>query len=104
MNSRVANLELALAPETSQQGEELVVDNAVVTAATLPERAKYAELSVKTNAVRYTLDGTDPVSSGRGAILATGVYTWSKRKLAAAKFIESVAGSDGVIHIQGMWE
>jgi hypothetical protein len=100
----MVNLEHALAPETSQAAQELTVNGTVSTAAALAERAAYAELSVKGNAVRYTLDGTDPVSSGAGAILGAGIYVWSRAKLAAARFIESAGSAAATIRIQGMRE
>ena len=102
MNAYLVNATHNIAPVGAAQ--ELAVDGVVVTADDLNEKARYAELSVKSNDVRYTLDGTDPVSAGAGAILPQGIHTWSRQKLASARFIESVGGSDGVIRIQGMLE
>jgi len=104
MNARVANMEEALSPDLSQAAEELTVGGTVVTAAALPERTVAAEIGVKANAVRYTLDGTDPASAGAGAILAVGNYVRSRAWVAAARFIESTGGSAGVVRIQPMRE
>ena len=101
MNSHVVNLEHQLTP-IAEAAEELAVDNLVVTAAALPALATHVEISVKGNAVRYTLDGTDPVSDGVGAILVEGIYYRRRQWIAAARFIESAAGSDGVLRIQSM--
>jgi hypothetical protein len=104
MNAHVVNLESNLKPgETA--GEEITVGNDVVTAAALGGRDTHAELSVKANPVRYTTDGTDPVSSGAGSILvANERVIWRREKLSAAKFVASTAGSGAVIRIESLVE
>jgi hypothetical protein len=85
-------------------GAELSVSNAVVEpdagdiAVWSAAQARVVELSVKGD-VRYTLDGTDPVASGAGSVLASGVYYWHLDKVRAAKFIRS-AGSDAVVRFE----
>lgn len=101
MNARVANLEQSLAPaRNSETAEELTVDDEVVTAKAFGGAVTHCLLSVKGNAVRFTLDATDPASSGAGCILSTGNYYWPIERVKLAKFIESTAGSDGVIRIE----
>ncbi|MHC4616818.1 MAG: hypothetical protein ACYTEQ_03595 [Planctomycetota bacterium] len=102
---RVNAIEQLRPTGNDEVGEELTVDNAVVAMQTsYSDLVSHIELNVKGNAVRYTLDGTDPASGGAGGILAVGVYTWIKRKAEAAKFIESVTDSDGVIRFEPMSE
>ena len=102
-NVNVVNLETDFLPRNTD-AEELTVDDTVVQCASIDNwialGTRYVELAVKGNAVRYTLDGNDPVSSGAGAILGTGIYVWRSEKVKAAKFIESTAGSDGVVRFQ----
>ena len=105
-NVRRTNAEEQLIPtRQSVVAAELVVDNVVVTALGMEStKISHVELCVKGNAVRYTLDGTDPVSSAAGAILGTGRYIWHVDKVRLARFIESVAGSDGVIRFEPLSE
>jgi len=86
-------------------GVELAVDDTVVTlpaALVAADKARFVELSVKAAAVRYTLDGTDPASDGAGSILGTGIHVWKREKAKQARFIESAAGSDGVIRAEAL--
>jgi hypothetical protein len=102
-NVNVVNLETDFVPRNTD-AEELTVDNLVVQCESIDHwielGVRYVELAVKGNAVRYSLDGNDPASSGAGAILGTGIYVWRSEKVKAAKFVESTAGSDGVIRFQ----
>lgn len=105
-NVQVTNLESEFEPADGIDGIELDVDGTIaapdegVLSAWAGAGVRRVELAVKTNAVRYTLDGSDPVSSGAGIILATGIYHWSIRKLRAAKFIESAGSSASVMRFE----
>lgn len=105
MNSYVANLDNELTP-SGDAGEEIAVGNSVtnIAAATLPERVSHVWLSVKTNAILVTFDGTDPASAGAGIHLpADGrPYFLSKGAAAALKMIEAAGGSAGVVRVEPM--
>jgi len=104
MNARIVNLEQSLGP-SGAAGEELAVAGVVVQAAALSEPASYALVSVKTNDVLVTFDGTDPVAAGAGCLLEKGyLEVWPKRRLAAAKFINLAGGSAGVVRVEPLVE
>tara|TARA_R110000824_G_scaffold107488_1_gene253791 strand:- start:92 stop:424 length:333 start_codon:yes stop_codon:yes gene_type:complete len=87
----------------SAVGEELVVDNLVVQAAALMGVATHAVVSIKDAAVLVTFDGSAPASSGAGVLYAVGEReVWHQNRLAAAKFIEAVGGSDAVVRVEPM--
>jgi len=107
--SRITNSENQLRPAAnSVVGEELAVGGTVVqiAVATLASPVTHVEISVKTNDVLVTLDGTDPVAAGAGMLLPKGMApivrsaAWAK----AAKFINATGGSAGVVRIEPLSE
>lgn len=96
----VQNLDGELIPVGT--GEELAVQTAVVSPAALNANASHGLVSVKSNAVLVTLDGSDPVDGGRGLLLAANsLKVFAKETIAKMKLIRA-AGANGVVHIQGM--
>jgi len=103
--SRVTNISEQLRPAAnSLVGEEITVAGTVVSiaAATLADPCRNVEISVKTNDVLVTIDGTNPVASGAGMLLPKGLapivrsLAWAK----AAKFINAVNAAAGVVRIE----
>lgn len=77
-----------LGPAPDAVGEELTVDETVVTAAALGRAGvTHCLVSVKTKAVLATFDGTDPVSSGAGIYLpvTSAPMVWSRRLVGGGK-------------------
>jgi len=62
----------------------------------------YVEICVKGQAVRYTLDGTAPVSAAAGAILGTGTVIRRYEWLLQARFIESTGSAPATLRVQGL--
>ena len=89
-------------------GEELTVGGTVVqiAATTLASPTSHVEISVKTNDVLVTIDGTAPVAAGAGMLLPKGAapiirsVAWAS----AAKFINAAGGSAAVVRIEPMAE
>jgi len=107
MNTRVSNLDNSLRPtRNSVVGEELPVDGIVVTAAALNSKVSHCYVSVKTQAVLVTFDGTAPVSSGAGIYLpvTSAPMIWDRETVGSARFIEAVNGSNGVVRFEPLSE
>jgi len=104
MNVFCVNLAEQLGPAPDAVGEELTVDETVVTAAALGAGVTHCLVSVKTKEVLATFDGTDPVSSGAGIYLpvTSAPMVWSRRLVGAARFVEAVAGENGVVRFEPM--
>jgi hypothetical protein len=105
MNSYVGNLELELKPYgNSQVGEELSVQDAVVSIATsYAEKVSHFLVSVKTNAVLVTFDATSPAEAGAGVYLPTNhLATWSRAKMLAAKFIRAANAANATVRVEPM--
>jgi len=103
MNMRIVNLWNQLRPtRNGAVAEELAVDGEVVTPAALDAKTSHCFVSVKTNAVLATFDGTDPASAGAGIYLpvTSAPMVWSRRTVECAKFIEAVNGSAGLVRIE----
>ena len=81
-------------------GTELNVAGSAVALPALPSGARGALVGIKTNAVRVTFDGTNPVSAGAGFIFAAGVYYWSREMCERAKLIESAGSSAAVVRVE----
>ena len=81
-------------------GSELNVAGTAVSLPALPDATRGALVSVKTNAVRATFDGTDPASAGAGHIFAAGVYYWSREMCSSARLIESAGSAASVVRIE----
>lgn len=91
MNAFVTNLECQLAPTRHDvEAEELAVAGSVVTPTALNALSSHAWISVKTNSVYVTFDGTDPATgTAVGVLLAAGYNgIWSKRLVYYARFIQ----------------
>lgn len=107
MNARVVNLECQVGPtRNGVVGEELAVAGTVVSPAALNAKVSQCFVSVKTNAVLATFDGTDPASAGAGVYLpvTSAPMAWSRRTVECAKFIEAVGGQAGVVRVEPMSE
>lgn len=102
MNVFVVNLENQLGPTPDGAGEELAVDEAVVSPAVLPAAASHCLVSVKTKAVLATFDGTNPASAGAGVYfpVTSAPMIWSRRMVENVKMIEAVSGQNGVVRFE----
>ena len=105
MNARIVNCVESMGP-SGEAAQELAVAGTAVSAAALGERTNAAMVSVKTNDVLCTLDGTAPVTATAvGMLLVKGYFAvWSRRMVAAAKFIEAVGSAAGVVRIEPLRE
>jgi hypothetical protein len=98
MNVRNVNEEMMMVPVGG--GQELNVTDQAVAAATLPESATHALLSVKTNDVLMAFDAT-PVQAGAGVLLPAGTRMILRQyALGKAKFVRAAADKSAVIRIE----
>ncbi len=98
MNSvRVANLDGALAPTPSVSMQQVTVSNAVKQFAAFSRLTHGVKITVSSQAIRVTFDGTDPVGGTTGHYYAANANdVWSVAMATAAKMIRD-GGSDGYI-------
>lgn len=101
MNVYVVNQSSEFKPLGTGQGQELNVQDSVVQAAALPDRASHARVSVKTNNVLMTYDGTNPATNGAGILLTAGtVRDFNRYELSRAKFIRAESAKNAVLRIE----
>lgn len=98
MNSvRVANLDGALAPTPNVSMQQITVSTAVKQLAALNRQTCAVKITVASQAIRVTFDGTDPVGGTTGHYYAANANdVWSAAMAAAAKMIRD-GGSDGAV-------
>jgi hypothetical protein len=105
MNVRVVNQDSGISPAgASQTGEELSVADAVVTGKQYdPTKVSHVLVSVKTNDVLVTHDGSDPVSSAAGLYLPKNQIpmVWTVHRWNASRFIRA-ASSTGAVRCEPM--
>ncbi|MCK9599130.1 MAG: hypothetical protein M0R06_08825 [Sphaerochaeta sp.] len=91
MNAFVTNLESQLVPTRNDEAaEELSVGASVVAPAGIGSLSSHAWISVKTNSVYVTFDGTDPATGTATGILLAAGYNgiWAKNTINNAKFVQ----------------
>jgi hypothetical protein len=91
MYARITNLENQLGPTlNSIVAQELAVAGTAVAPTVLNDLSTHAWISVRSNSVYVTFDGTDPVTATPVGILLASGYNgiWSKRLVNNAKFIQ----------------
>lgn len=98
MNSvRVANLDGALAPTPSVSMQQLTVSTVVLQFTAFSQQTCAVKITVASQAIRVTFDGTDPVGRTTGHYYAANANdVWSKAMAKAAKMIRD-GGSDGAV-------
>jgi len=96
-NVRVANLAEALVPTPSVSMQQHTVTNAVKQLDSLNATTTAVKITVASQPIRVTFDGTDPVGGTTGHYYAANANdTWSRAMAAAAKMIRD-GGSDGYV-------
>lgn len=105
MNVRVVNQDSGISPAgESQTGAELTVADSVVPGKQFdPTKVSHVLVSVKTNDVLVTHDGTDPVNAAAGLYLPKNQMpvVWTVHRWNAARFIRA-AGSSGAVRCEPM--
>ncbi len=103
MNSvRVANLDGALAPTPDVSMQQITVSTTVKQLSALNSNTHCVKITVASQAIRVTFDGTDPVGGTTGHYYAANASdVWSKAAATAAKMIRD-GGSDGAISVTEM--
>lgn len=88
MNARVTNLEQELKP-AGLAAQSLTVSDSAVSLPAIAGTYLYLMFDVITANIRMTVDGTDPVASTTGHLLAANTHRiWHKDLLKTAKFIK----------------
>jgi hypothetical protein len=96
-NVRVSNLDSALVPSVGVSMQQITVSNAVKRFAALNGLTTVVKVTVASQPIRVTFDGTDPVGGTTGHYYAANANdTWSKTMAAAAKMIRD-GGSDAEV-------
>ena len=92
MNVRMVNDTSLLKPSTADVGQKLSVGEEVKSFTAFANETKVVLVTVETNIVHATFDGTNP-SATVGNALPVGTILWlSKEAAAAAKFYQVTAG------------
>jgi len=109
MNVNVVNNVNQLRPAGNDLvGEEIAVGGTVktISATVLGTYCTHVLVSVKSNDVLATFDGTAPASSGAGIYLAKNLapMIWRKELAVAAKFIEATGSAAGVVRVEPLAE
>ena len=86
-----------LVPTVDVVDQGFAVSDSIVALGALDTLTRYVRVSIDTQPVRVTFDGSDPAAAN-GHLLAAGFsQTWSKVMADAAQFIRS-GGDDGYLH------
>jgi len=106
MNTLITNNDAHLSPSGATGVDITVTGTAADLAdsiAAWPEgKTKYVSLSVKTEEILYTTDGSTPVDAGAGMLLSAGdPRTFSYATIRAMKIVRG-NGADATIRIEGM--